>query len=272
MDPIERLRATSDFILDLDGTVYLSETLLPGAKEFLEHRRAAGRRFVFITNNSSKTAEEYAVKLRRLGLPACEEDIYTSLDATLAWLGKQAGAGGESRRVKVYPVGTASLVEKVRAAGYEIAERGPDWVLLGFDTGITYEKITLAARAILGGAGFVATHPDITCPTADGPIPDVGSFIRMFEAATGRSPVICGKPFAPMVEGALGKLGGSVETACIIGDRLYTDMAMGRATGILAALVLSGETRREDIPRAPENHRPDIVFDNLSGVLAALKA
>ena len=189
--------------------------------------------------------------------------MYTSLDATLAWLAKQEGR-------RVYAVGVPSLVAKVEAQGYEITDRNPDWVLLGFDTTITYDKMRTAARALLGGARFVATHPDITCPTVDGPVPDTGSFIRLFEAATGKSPVICGKPFASMVEGALGKLHGRPERAAIIGDRLYTDMAMGRAAGILAVLVLSGETKLADIPNAPPEHQPNLVFDNLAAVLAAL--
>jgi HAD superfamily hydrolase (TIGR01457 family) len=260
---MRRLKEAETFILDLDGTVYLSETLLPGAREFLEHLVRAGKRYVFITNNSSKTAEEYVTKLTRLGLRATIENVYTSLDATLAWLARQEGR-------RAYAVGTASFVEKIRAAGYEITDERPDWVVLGFDTTITYDKIRRAAKALRGGARFVATHPDINCPTAEGPVPDTGAFIKLFEAATGKSPVICGKPYAAMVEGALGRLGGSAERAAIIGDRLYTDMAMGRAAGILAVLVLSGETRREDIGRAPEEHRPDLVFQDLAGALEAL--
>ncbi len=262
-DPLDRLRATETFILDLDGTVYLTATLLPGALDFLAYLKSSGRRFVFITNNSSRTAAEYVEKLSRLGIDASLDNVYTSLDATLAWLAKQPGE-------RVYPLGVPSLVEAVRAAGYEITERDPDWVLLGFDTTITYDKIRTAARALLGGARFVATHPDLTCPTDRGPVPDTGSFIRLFEAATGKSPVICGKPYPSMVEGALSKLGGACERAAIIGDRLYTDMAMGRASGALAVLVLSGETRAEDVPKAPAEHQPDLVFDNLAAVLAAL--
>lgn len=261
---LTRLRNTSTFILDLDGTVYLSNTLLPGAREFLEYLKSSGRRYVFITNNSSRTAEEYVEKLTRLGISATLDNVYTSLDATLAWLAKQEGR-------KVFAVGTPSFVAKVAASGYEIVDHDPDWVLLGFDTTITYEKIRLAAKALMGRARFVATHPDITCPTADGSVPDTGSFIKLFEAATGKSPIICGKPFPAMVEGALGRLGGLPETAAIIGDRLYTDMAMGRASGILAVLVLSGETKRPDVATAPPEHKPDLVFDNLAGVLAALK-
>jgi HAD superfamily hydrolase (TIGR01450 family) len=171
----------------------------------------------------------------------------------------------------VLPLGVPSFVEKVRASGYEIVDRDPDWVLLGFDQTLTYDKIRSAARALLGGAGFVATHPDMVCPTADGPIPDTGSFIRMFEASTGRTPIICGKPYPAMIEGALARLDGRAENAAIIGDRLYTDMAMGRAAGILAVLVLSGETKRGDIEKAPPEHRPHFVFENLGAVLSAMR-
>ena len=259
-----QLRDARTFILDLDGTVYLSDTLLPGARDFVGYLRASGRRYVFITNNSSKTPEEYLAKLRRLGLPARLEDIYTSLDATLAWMKKRRGR-------RVYAVGTPSFVRKVRAAGYTITGDRPDWVLLGFDTTITYEKIKRAASAIRAGARFVATHPDINCPTAEGPIPDTGSFIRLFEAATGVSPTICGKPYPSMISGALARLGGRPTHAAIIGDRLYTDMAMGRAAGILSVLVLSGETARRDIARSPEEHRPHLVFENLGEVLKAIR-
>ncbi len=261
---LQRLKNTETFLLDLDGTVYLSDTLLPGALDFLNHLRETGLRFVFITNNSSRTADEYIVRLSSLGIPCAADEIYTSLDATLAWLAGQPGR-------TVYPLGTPAFVEKVRAAGYEITPDSPDWVLLGFDTTLTYEKIRTAARALLSGSGFVATHPDVVCPTADGPIPDTGSFIRMFEAATGKTPVICGKPYPSMVAGALSKLSTSPERAAIIGDRLYTDMAMGRAAGILSVLVLSGETRESDVPKAPPDHHPDLVFDNLAAVLATLQ-
>ena len=262
-DAMTRLRQTRDFILDLDGTVYLTDTLLPGALEFLEYLRKAGRRCVFITNNSSKTAEEYVEKLRRLRIQAALDNVYTSTDATLAWLSKQEGR-------KAYAIGTPSFVEKVRAAGYEITDERPDWVVLGFDTMITYDKIKRAAKALREGARFVATHPDATCPTAEGPVPDTGSFVRLFESATGKSPVICGKPYPAMVEGALARIGGRPERAAIIGDRLYTDMAMGRAAGILAVLVLTGETKRADIDKAPEAHRPDIVFEDLRSALVAM--
>jgi len=260
---LARLGAAESFILDLDGTVYLSDTLLPGAREFVEYLRESGKRFVFITNNSSRTPEEYVGKLTRLGLPAALDNVYTSLDATLAWLARRKGR-------RLFPLGTPAFVEKVRAAGYEITGESPDWVLLGFDTTIDYDKIRRAARAILAGARFVATHGDFVCPTAEGPVPDAGSFIRLFEAATGKSPVICGKPYPTMIDGALSKLGRPRETAAIIGDRLYTDMAMGRAAGILAVLVLSGETRRADVAKAPKEHQPDVIFENLAGVLSAL--
>jgi len=257
-------RNIDTFILDLDGTVYLSDHLIEGAADFLRFLRDSGRRFVFITNNSSRTAEEYVNKLTRLGIECSLENIYTSLDATLAWL-----AGQEGRRV--LPLGVPSLVEEVKTSGFEIVESEPDWVLLGFDQTLTYDKIRSAARALLGGAGFVATHPDVVCPTADGPIPDTGSFIKMFEAATGRTPVICGKPYPAMIEGALARLGSGAERTAIAGDRLYTDMAMGRAAGIMAILVLSGETRLGDIETAPPEHRPHLVFENLGALLAAMK-
>ncbi|MHC4714616.1 MAG: HAD-IIA family hydrolase [Planctomycetota bacterium] len=209
-DVLARLRAAREFIIDLDGTVYLSDALIDGSKGFIDYLGESGRRYVFITNNSSRTAEEYVVKLTRLGIHVALENIYTSLDATLAWLSKQPGR-------RVLPLGTDTFVEKVRSTGYEIVREDPDWVLLGFDTTLTYEKIRAAARALLNGAGFVATHPDLVCPTAEGPIPDTGSFIRMFEGATGKSPAICGKPYPAMVEGALSRLSGSTDTAAVIG-------------------------------------------------------
>jgi len=263
-EALETLRWVRTFILDLDGTVYLSDRLIEGAREFVEFLRETGRRFVFITNNSSRTTEQYVAKLNRLGIACGIEDIYTSLDATLAWM---AGREGES----VYPLGTPAFVEKVRGAGFRITDDNPDCVLLGFDTTLTYEKIRTAARALLSGARFVATHPDFVCPTAEGPIPDTGSFITMFEAATGKSPVICGKPYPAMIEGALAHLGGRPEATAMIGDRLYTDMAMGRAAGILAVLVLSGESTRDDAEKAPEDHRPHLIFENLGALLATLQ-
>lgn len=262
-DALSRLREAQDFVLDLDGTVYLSDTLINGAKEFVEFLAGSGHRYVFITNNSSRTVDEYVAKLTRLGIPASHDNIYTSLDATLAWLSGQKGR-------RILPLGTPAFVEKVRTEGYEIVEEEPDWVLLGFDTTLNYEKIRSAAKALLGGARFVATHADFVCPTAEGPIPDAGSFIAMFKAATGQSPIICGKPYPAMIKGALARLDGHVENAAIIGDRLYTDMAMGRAAGILAVLVLSGETKAVDVEKAPPDHRPDLVFTDVGEILDTL--
>lgn len=226
-------------MLDMDGTFYLDDTLLPGALEFLALCRATGRQFAFLTNNSSKSKADYLAKLTRLGADVTEHDIFTSGDATLLYLAEN----GFPKDILL--IGTPSLEAQFAAEGYTVRAAKPRAVVLGFDTTITYDKLRLLCDAVRAGLPYIATHPDYNCPVAGGFIPDIGAVIAFVKASTGRDPdAVIGKPNAYIARAAAHKYGVSLEDVCMVGDRLYTDIALG-ACGCGTALVLCGETTPE---------------------------
>ncbi len=252
---IDLLKDIRCFMLDMDGTFYLGEQLLPGALDFMDYLQRAGLDYLFLTNNSSKHASLYAQKIRGMGFDVPAEKIFTSGEATTIYLGKQKPGA------KVYLAGTPALEEEFRKSGFILTEEDPDYAVLGFDTGITYDKLWRFCDLVRAGIPYIATHPDINCPTEDGFMPDIGSFIDLIEASTGRRPdVVIGKPNAHIVNAVVEKTGYRLEQIAMIGDRLYTDIALGQA-GIKTILVLSGETRREDL--AGSEFQPDLIMDGL---------
>ena len=227
------------FLLDLDGTLYLEETLLPGAAAFLSYVRSTGGTYRFLTNNSSRGVAAGVEKLRRLGIPAEETDFLTAVEATVDYLKKH-----RSPADVYYVVGTASFRRQLCQAGILLRdEPGEDVtaVLCGYDTELTYEKVEHACRLLCRGADFLATNPDWACPTLFGALPDCGSICHMLERATGRAPLFLGKPHPAMIELALEQTGASPEETLMVGDRLYTDIACGAAAGVDTVLVLTGE-------------------------------
>jgi HAD superfamily hydrolase (TIGR01450 family) len=238
-------------LVDLDGTVYLGEKVLPGAREFLDRIRRAGKRVLFLSNNSSKSREEYLEKLGRMGLSVKGEEVFTSTAAAVVYLGREHPDAG------VFPLGTPSFEKELAGEGVRLVPEDPDVVLLGFDKTLTYAKIEKAYRFLAGGSAYVATHPDVLCPTEDGFLPDAGCFIALFREATGRTPVVVGKPSAEMVRCALDVLDLGAGEVAMVGDRLYTDMKMARDTGLASVLVLSGETKSPDLEGLSD--RPDFV-------------
>jgi 4-nitrophenyl phosphatase len=252
---LERLKNTRCFLLDMDGTVFLDDQLLPGAGVFLEYLRSKNIPYYFITNNSSKSRTLYLDKLNRLGLPVKENQIFTSGEATAIYLQKV------KPRARLYVVGTPSLENELRAYGFDLVQDAPDFAVLGFDTTLTYQKIWKFCDFIRAGVPYIATHPDINCPTKTGFMPDIGAMMAMIEASTGkRADVVIGKPNPPIVEAIIQKIGIPAAEMAMIGDRLYTDIALGQA-GITTILVLSGETRSEDLKMSP--FQPDFVMENL---------
>jgi 4-nitrophenyl phosphatase len=247
----------------MDGTFYLGGKLLPGALEFIHLLEERGIDYLFLTNNSSKSKLEYAEKIRRLGLPISEEKIFTSGEATAIFLTRQKPSA------RIFIAGTPALENEFIRHGFEINEDGPDFAVLGFDTTLTYAKIWKICDLILAGVPFIATHPDINCPTETGFMPDIGAILAMIATSTGRHPdVIIGKPYRPIVDAIVEKLHLPVSQLCMVGDRLYTDIALG-STGISTVLVLSGETRPEDLPGSP--FQPDYVMADLAGLGAYLR-
>jgi HAD superfamily hydrolase (TIGR01457 family) len=252
------------FLLDMDGTFYLGEALLPGAVEFVDVVRRQGRDFLFLTNNSSRSQDDYAAKITRLGLPVGREKIFTSGEATARYLHATFPAA------RVFLVGPPSLHAEFEEHGVTLDESNPTHVVLGFDTTLTYAKLWRMCDLVRAGLPYIATHADFNCPTPAGFMPDVGAMIALVRVSTGREPdLVVGKPNRMFVEAAAAKLGLPVDSLAMIGDRLYTDIALGKTSGITTILVLSGETHLEELAETP--HTPDLVFADLAAVAEYLR-
>lgn len=262
----ERLGACRAFLVDLDGTLYLDDELLPGAAELIELLRRRGHPYVFLTNNSSKSPRDYLERLARLGIPAGPDNVLTSGDATIDYL------LSETPHRSCYLVGTPALEEDFRRAGLALTDDDPDCVVVGFDTTLTFAKLETACRLLFAGKPYFATHPDKTCITQRGLIPDIAAIIAACEAVTGRVPTILGKPAPEMVRAALRRLGGAAaETTAIIGDQLDTDMAMGTGSKLCSVLVLTGETDRDKLARVSPERRPALVATGVAEVVGWLR-
>jgi len=255
----ERLTWVEYFLLDMDGTFNLGDRLLPGSLRFVEVLKKQSKGYLFLTNNSSRVAGDYAAKMSRLGLPTTEREVLTSGEATARYLLEQ----GTSRRLFV--VGTPALEEEFRRFGFEPGAERPQQIVLGFDTTLTYEKLWRLCDLVREGLPYLATHPDFNCPTEHGYMPDTGAVIAFVRASTGREPdLVIGKPNRTIVDMAARKLGVPIERMAMVGDRLYTDIALGQTSGITTVLVLSGEATRLELDRS--SFRPDHVFEDLGGL------
>ena len=255
-DPLSQVRC---FLLDMDGTIYLGEQLLDGALQFLELLQQQGCDYLFLTNNSSKDSQQYMEKLARLGLPVSRDKILTSGEATAMHVHiQQPGA-------RVYVVGTEALENEFRSRGFVLTGEMPDVAVLGFDTTLTYDKMWKLCDIVRAGVQYMATHPDFNCPTETGFMPDIGAMIAFVKASTGREPdLVVGKPNSLFVELAAERTGIPVPEMCMIGDRLYTDIALGETAGIPTILVLSGETRAHEIVDSP--FKPTYIFQDIQAV------
>ena len=251
------------FIFDMDGTIYLGSNPFDFAIRFIKKLRANGKKVLFFTNNASHTTPFYIKKLTRLGFEPSEDEIMTSGDVTLEFL-KRYRAGKS-----VYLVATDELCEEYRAKGINLLlgnEESADIVITSFDTSLTYEKLDNACRFIRGGAEYLSTHPDMNCPTETGFIPDSGAIAAFCTASTGKVPTYFGKPYKETIEMIGEATGFTNDEMCIFGDRLYTDIALGKKFGVTAVLVLSGETQPEDVDNAAVCDKPDLAFDSLADV------
>lgn len=228
----------------MDGTFYLSGSIIPGSPDFIQRVKETGRDFYFFTNNSSNNVEACREKLKNMGFPVDENRVIISSHVAAAYLNKHYPGK------KVYLLGNERLAGDMLKAGINLVDDKPDIVLLGFDTGLTYEKIYKAARFIAGRAVFLATHPDKNCPTADGFMPDTGSMIELFAASTGKRPEVLGKPMTATVDYLTDMLNCKRDELCFIGDRLETDIAIGEKHNIPCVLVYSGVTSPEDYSKS----------------------
>ncbi len=243
------------FLLDMDGTLYLSERPIKGAPAFVQYLATKGIEYYGLTNNSSRNRKDYFEKLARLGFKIPSERILTSGDATADLLNTENPGG------RIFVVGTPSLESIFESRSFKIVEDDPDTIVLGFDTGLTYKKLEKLCTLVRGGCEYIATHPDLNCPTDEGPIPDIGATIAFVEAATGRLPDrIIGKPNRPIVDVVANTTGIPLNRTCMVGDRLYTDIAVGQH-GLKTVLVLSGETKPGEVPAS--EFTPGLVVTDL---------
>jgi NagD protein len=236
-------RQPEAWLMDMDGVLVREEHAIPGADRFLERLRELGRPFMLLTNNSIYTQRDLAARLRASGLDVPESAIWTSALATARFLSDQRPSGS------AYVVGEAGVTTALHEAGYTLTERDPDYVVLGETRTYSFESITRAIRLIATGARFIATNPDATGPSREGPQPATGSVAALISRATGVEPYFVGKPNPLMMRSALNALDVHSETTAMIGDRMDTDVVAGLEAGLSTVLVLTGVTRREDAER-----------------------
>lgn len=261
----DKLREKTLYLLDMDGTIYKEDQIFDGTLDFLRELKKRGAQYVFITNNSSKSVEDYVKKVRKMGIDAGYENFYTSSQATAAYI--QEHYPGK----RVYCMGTRSLVKELKGAGIEVVTQADDSaqvVLIGFDTENTSEKIRDTCIMLGKDLPYLATNPDLVCPVSFGYIPDCGSMSIMLKNATGKEPFFVGKPEPVMVNCVLKKLNKKKEETVIIGDRLYTDIRTGERSGVDTICVLSGEASMEDICQG--DVKPTYIFDSVKEVYEGL--
>ncbi|MDA3864695.1 MAG: HAD-IIA family hydrolase [Deltaproteobacteria bacterium] len=241
-----KLQKPPALLLDLDGTLYVGSRMLDSTAEFLEFLRTQKIPHLFLTNNSSRSAREYYEKLRNKGIVLEESQVLTSGDATISYLQKHTDYQ------KIYLMGTPSLEDDFQRAGFKLTADDPQCLVLGYDTQITYQKLETASRFLYAGLPYMATHPDLTCITETGLIPDTGFFIAGFRLMTGRTPLILGKPSSNMLEAALERMQIEFSSKILmVGDQLDTDIKLGVDNGITSALMLSGETSLAQVEEYP---------------------
>lgn len=264
---MERIKNIKLFLFDMDGTLYLGDRLYDFTKELLATIKATGGRYMFMTNNSSKSVKAYIQKLAKLGIESTEEDFITSSQAT-AWYLKREHPGKT-----LYVCGTQSLKEELASHGFPITEDidKTECIVLGFDTELTFKKLEDISKMLCTRElPYIATNPDLVCPTEFGSVPDCGSVTIGLYNATGKKPLVIGKPEPLMPTLAMEKYSIAPENTAVIGDRIYTDIKSGLAAGALSILVMSGETTVEILEASEE--KPHLVLDSAAEILKLLKA
>ena len=246
------------FICDMDGVLYHGQTLLEGAKDFIDWLQRTEKRFLFLTNSSERSPRELQEKLLRLGIEIDEEHFMTSALATASFLTSQRPGG------RVYAIGEAGLFQALYNAGFSIDDHKPDYVVVGETRSYSYEKIEIAIRLVLNGARLVGTNPDLTGPTEKGISPACGALIAPIELAAKRKAYFVGKPNPLMMRHSLKKLKCRREDTVVIGDRMDTDIIAGIEAEIETVLVLSGITSRKDLEQFP--YRPHHILNHVGEI------
>jgi NagD protein len=257
--PLPARRRIASWLMDMDGVLVHEEQAIPGADRFLARLRERDTPFLVLTNNSIYTRRDLAARLRASGLEAPEEAIWTSALATARFLEDQRPGGS------AYVIGEAGLTTALHAAGYTMTDRDPDYVVLGETRTYSFERITRAIRLVAGGARFIATNPDATGPSPDGPLPATGSVAALISRATGVEPYFVGKPNPLMMRSALNAIDAHSETTAMVGDRMDTDVVSGLEAGLETILVLTGLTTHADAERFP--YRPSRIVDSIADLL-----
>jgi len=253
---MDRLQSIKSLIIDLDGVLYRGDEAIEGAGEFIALLQREAVPFLLLTNNSTRTPGQYVAKLAQMGIAVEEGDILTSAQATALYLGRIAAP-----RARVYVIGEEGLWVALQEKGYTLADRGADFVVVGMDRQLTYEKLKMATLLIRGGAKFIGSNPDKTFPSEEGIIPGNGAILAALEAATGVAPLVVGKPEPAIFDLALARMGVDKEGAAVIGDRLDTDVLGGQRAGLITILVLSGAASRQELENSLV--KPDLVFEGV---------
>jgi len=249
----DKLRNVELFLFDMDGTLYLGDDVYDGAIALMEDLPALGKKYIYLTNNSSRAGKDYIDRLRRLGFPCEPENVFTSGMATGMFLNQRYPGA------KVYLVGTAAFRRELLSYGIDLVEEGADVVVVGFDTELVYEKLNKACHFLRRGAAFIAANPDWVCPMPhDEVLPDCGSICALLTASSGVEPNYIGKPNRNMIDVISAMTGIPNEKICAVGDRLYTDIAVAQNAGSVSVLVLSGETDQAMVDAA--ERKPDYVL------------
>jgi NagD protein len=250
------------WLIDMDGVLVHDDAAIPGADRFLARLHELGMGFMVMTNNSTYTPRDLAARLLASGLRVPEDAIWTSALATARFLGKQRPNGS------AFVIGESGLTTALHDAGYTLTERDPDYVVIGETRTYSFERVTRAIRLVEAGARFIATNPDPSGPTPDGPVPATGAVAALISCATGVQPYFVGKPNPLMVRSALNALDAHSETAAIIGDRMDTDIKSGLEAGMHTVLVLTGSTAQEEVDRYP--FRPSQIVASIADLIDEL--
>ena len=266
METKKKLQQVKCFLFDMDGTIYLEDAILPGTLETLKKLDDLGVKYYFLTNNSSRDPLYYQNKVKKMGIEIPEERILISTHSSIYYL-SQKGAKN------LFVLGTQELKTDLTKAGFSVVTEGNqkvDYVVVGFDLQLNYENLSIACQYVDEGVPYMATHPDVRCPMKNGKyIPDCGSFITLINTATGKAcEAFTGKPSQYMIDVVLAKTGFKPEDLAVVGDRIYTDIALGKNNGILSILLLSGEATLADLPTS--SVQPDMIFKGIYELAANL--
>lgn len=269
----DKLKNTELFLFDMDGTLYLGDNVYEGAVELMEDLPRLGKKYIYLTNNSSRAGEDYITRLRRLGFPCERENVFTSGMATGMYLNQHHPGA------KVYLAGTKAFYRELVSYGIDLVNdelghteaEDVDVVVQGFDTELVYEKLDKAVHFLRRGAHFIAANPDWVCPMPRGEVmPDCGSICALLTASSGVNPNYIGKPNRNMIDVISAMTGIPNEKICAVGDRLYTDIAVAQNAGSVSVLVLSGETDKKMVDEA--ERKPDYILADVHELHEILKS